>query len=291
MQDPPAANAYFTTDRGLKYGFGVPRLLLVCLAAFSFAPRLCVGGIGSESGLDLLSYLRAGRWVAHAYIGSIGALVNVEIGGLPLNVALLTGAAVLVGRDALLDHCMAAYLVKTFGGDFLAGKLDTLEWKLVLGFTFAVVTPLSLVYDLGGAGSYLRIILALFLVQLVCELGDAHLEDYTFFRHRYSFECLSVAVLALTPRLQAHELRTVQHDLVICLFYRLSNLAIIAWRSVDPMLHARVAFRAFGWATGSRLELVTDVDTALAVMRASACKGNALERLVHSPACCDTSER
>ena len=72
--------------------------------------------------------------------------------------------------------------MKTFAGDQLAGKLDTAEWKLVLFFTFGCMVPW--VYFASGSmdaaasafALYARILPILFLVQAVCEYGDAHYE-------------------------------------------------------------------------------------------------------------------
>jgi len=69
---------YFTTDRAIKYGWGIPRLAVLCVLAFELAPRISSAVPAAES-LGLAAYLRSGRWIAHAYIGSIGAAVNVQV--------------------------------------------------------------------------------------------------------------------------------------------------------------------------------------------------------------------
>eukprot|EP00957_Ditylum_brightwellii_P134033 10219230-Ditylum_brightwellii.AAC.1 len=65
-------------------------------------------------------------------MGSIGAGVNVQVLGFKGNLAMLLAAAAFCVVDAGKDHSVIVYLMKTFSGDFLAGKLDTAEWKLVL---------------------------------------------------------------------------------------------------------------------------------------------------------------
>ena len=69
---------YFTTDRAIKYGWGIPRLAFLCVLAFELAPRISSAVPAAES-LGLAAYLCSGRWIAHAYIGSIGAAVNVQV--------------------------------------------------------------------------------------------------------------------------------------------------------------------------------------------------------------------
>ncbi|KAJ1451917.1 hypothetical protein M885DRAFT_528320 [Pelagophyceae sp. CCMP2097] len=286
---PLPVNKFFNSDRGIKYGWGTLRLGLLCVAAFEVAPRLLTSGF--DASLGLAAYAKSGRWLAHAYMGSIGAAVNVDVNSFALNIALLLAAALLVARDLSIDYCVVAYLLKTFCGDFLAGKLDTTEWKLVLLFTVGVAVA-AVHFAPHGAffDAYGRVTVALFLIQLVCELGDRHVEHHPvigkFFRHRYSFECFT-AVLLFSGALDAPvELRAVQHDLVTCLAYRCANVAIIVWRSSDDfMLFAgKWAFRLLGVLTGTPLELVADVKDAMLVLKASSQKGDALERLVATPA-------
>ena len=345
------SGGYFTTDRARKYGWGVPRLALLTLFAFEVVPRYFLDASGSELNalaaaeahpgdgtatypLRLGAYLRSLRWVGHAYMGSIGAGVNVQVLGFAGNLAMLLVAAAFCVADAAKDYSIIVYLAKTFSGDFLAGKLDTAEWKLVLFWTFGGLGPgLWVLAGLGpgatggvdfratsgsfahsagvafdwetAAGAfrpYARALPALFLIQTVCEFGDAHLEHHrvvgTFFRHRYGFECFTLAAMTL-PKLASplggirpRELRVAQHDLVICLFYRISNLCIIfaknGWVAEMGAHLERVArkalFRIFAAASRQRLANVTDVDVATAVLKQSSVKGDGLERHVATPA-------
>lgn len=283
-----ASSPYFSSDRAAKYGWGLPRLVLVCLIAFELAPRASSAiSPASQAALGLLPYLRSGRWIGHLYIGSIGAAVNVQIRSFTFNLCMLIGAAALIVFDLRLDYAILIYMLKTFSGDFIAGKLDTLEWRLVLLFTGLVAVA---AWQLEAANApvafqpYTRILPVLATVQLICELGDAHLEHWLFFRHRYSFEVLSLLVLfglQLTPQ----ELPPVQHDLVICLGYRASNLAIILARSGELMeASRRLAFHLLGLLSGTRIHVVSDITVAMAVLRGSSIKGHALERLIASPA-------
>ena len=81
----------------------------------------------------------------------------------------------------------------------------------------------------------------------------------------------------------------VQFDLVICLFYRVANLAIILHKqgfvaAVAASLAVTIrkgCFRVFGALSGQRIVNVTDAEVApTAVMRSSDVKGDALERHV-----------
>ena len=293
---------YFNSDRAAKYGWGLPRLVLLCVIGFEVAPRVsCAVLPGQAAALHLLPYLRSGRWMGHLYIGSIGAVVNVQIRSAAFNIMMLLVAATFIVFDLRLDYSILIYMLKTFSGDFVAGKLDTLEWRLVLLFT-AIVTIAVCQLEAANAPvavqPYMKILPALATVQLICELGDAHLEHSTafggylglFFRHRYSFEILSSSVLfggLFFPQLALNptELQPLLYDLVICLGYRASNLTIILARSGDLMLASRrVAFRVLGLLVRQNIEIVHDANVAMAVLRSSSTKGSFLERQIASPA-------
>lgn len=297
-----AYSQYFNSDRAAKYGWGLPRLALLCIIGFEVAPRVsCAVLPGQAAALHLVPYLRSGRWIGHLYIGSIGAIVNVQIRSAAFNIMMLLIGATFIVYDLRLDYSILIYMLKTFSGDFIAGKLDTLEWRLVLLFT-TIVTIAAWQLEAANAPvafqPYMRILPALATVQLICELGDAHLEHSTafggylglFFRHRYSFEILSSSVLfgglffsqlALNPT----ELQPLLYDLVICLGYRASNLTIILARSGDLMLASRrVAFRVLGLLVRQNIEIVHDANVAMAVLRSSSTKGSFLERQIASPA-------
>jgi hypothetical protein len=297
-----AYSQYFNSDRAAKYGWGLPRLALLCIIGFEVAPRVsCAVLPGQAAALHLVPYLRSGRWIGHLYIGSIGAIVNVQIRSAAFNIMMLLIAATFIVYDLRLDYSILIYMLKTFSGDFIAGKLDTLEWRLVLLFT-AIVTIAAWQLEAANAPvafqPYMRILPALATVQLICELGDAHLEHSTafggylglFFRHRYSFEILSSSVLfggLFFPQLALNptELQPLLYDLVICLGYRASNLTIILARSGDLMLASRrVAFRVLGLLVRQNIEIVHDANVAMAVLRSSSTKGSFLERQIASPA-------
>ena len=194
---------YFTSDRAAKYGWGVPRLALVTLFAFEIVPRAFLAGSRAPvdalvstplpftaraaaapfAPLTLVPYLHSLRWIAHAYTGSIGAGVNVQVLGLLGNLAIMAVAGGLCLWDLTKDISLVVYFLKTFCGDQLAGKLDTAEWKLVLAFTFAL--PLAMWGAAGANGAafamflpYARIAPILFAIQAVCEFGDAVKEAY-----------------------------------------------------------------------------------------------------------------
>ena len=289
---------HFTNDRLVKYGFGVVRLAAFVALVFCFKGFRDVPTWGFDY-FGLHEYLHSWRWLGHAYIGSIGAFVNVQQGSFAFNMMLLLGAAGCCFWDANYDVSILIYLLKTFGGDFFAGKLDTLEWQLVLIFSFVVFPTLLFfirgdVFGLEGSLSYSafakysRITLVLFVVQLICEYADAHFENLSvFIRHRYSFEVLNLLLLVSLSQfgegLGRHELLIVQIDLVICFFYRLSNFLIILAVNFSNFVSMN-CLRLLGFATGVPFVRVTDAEVGSIVLRQFSSKGKGLEMFVASKA-------
>lgn len=130
------------------------------------------------------------------------------LGSAAANYGVLAGATSLAVADVARGSGLPTfvYLLKTAAGDLLAGKLDQKEWWAAIGGFLLLLPPaLAALQSAGGplaplaailstlsapaaAGGFARILPLLFLIQLACELGDARLERWTFFRHRYSFE-------------------------------------------------------------------------------------------------------
>jgi hypothetical protein len=290
--------SHFSSDRFYKYGFGLLRLFCLVCFAFAVAPS---GPEGSPGPAEAFAeYLRSWRWLGHAFIGTIGAVVNVSVVSFSANMGLLlTAGAFCVWDVRAHDLSIVVYLMKTMGGDFFAGKLDTREWRLVLFFVFGLLGPAALLLfprpeqsqeqGLGQEGpaspeAYLRILLLLFCLQLFCEYGDAHLEHFKFFRHRYSYEVTGLALLLLVP-LARHELLVVQFDMVICLFYRLSNLSIIVViNAYLSRLFSLLALSMHAFLVGVPVLNVTDPELASLVLRESSRKGEALEKYSSVPA-------
>lgn len=269
---------FFSPDRLYKYGYGVLRLAAVVCFAFLVYPDSSVA-----------DYLRSFRWIGHAYIGIIGAAVNVNIVSFRTNLSmLLVGGAFCCWDVWRHDLSIVIYLMKTFGGDFFAGKLDTTEWRLVLLFVFGLFAPAVLFYTQGGmrtiSESYVRILFILFSLQLFCEIGDNYLEQYKFFRHRYSYEVTGLALVLLCP-LKAHELAVVQFDMVVCLFYRISNFAIIVFvNAYMSKLFSTIVLKLHSFIIGVPVVMVSDAELASAVLRESNRKGEALEKYSSVPA-------
>ena len=161
--------------------------------------------------------------------GTIGAVVNVNIVSPTCNICLLLLCGIAIGLDLRHDATMAIYLFKTLGGDFIAGKLDTLEWKISGIFAFVIAALCAILSD-GVAKDYGRIFSILFLMQVFCEYGDNHWERFKFFRHRYSFELIHTAILFNLPGMREKELRVLLMDLIACAAYRSSNYSIIRIR-------------------------------------------------------------
>ena len=313
---------YFTSDRAAKYGWGVPRLALVTLFAFEIVPRAFLAGSRAPvdalvstplpftaeaaaapfAPLTLVPYLQSLRWIAHAYTGSIGAGVNVQVLGLLGNLAIMAVAGGLCLWDLTKDISLVVYFLKTFCGDQLAGKLDTAEWKLVLAFTFAL--PLALWGAAGANGAAFGMFLpyARIAHRALCHSSRMRVRRRAPRvppRHRQvlppQVRLRGVHPLRADDDARRHhrpELRVVQFDLVICLFYRVANLAIILHKqgfvaAVAASLAVTIrkgCFRVFGALSGQRIVNVTDAEVATAVMRSSDVKGDALERHVATPA-------
>ena len=311
---PPAVSPYFNPDRSVKYGFGAIRLLVIMLLSFAFHPATdtAVSVVEKVSlkfpstaleylvvnNTALKSYVTSYRFLGHAYIGSIGALVNVEAGGKGLALFVLALAAFVCFYDSIKfgDISMLIYLMKTFSGDYLAGKIDTEAWKAVFFFVFGVFAPCliyfeSSVFDVNvysHVEEYQRILLAMFFVQFVCELGDAQLENATgigvIFRHRYSFEILTLGLLFCLPNLTNTEQFVIQIDLVACLFYRLSNYLTVLIMDLDFSSLNMLCLQGVGVATGIPFVRVTDPEIATAVLRQCTSKGRGLEHFIACPA-------
>ena len=214
---------YFTSDRAAKYGWGVPRLALVTLFAFEIVPRALLGSPRPSTPSSppcrsppkppprLRPHPRpvspVAALIVHAYTGSIGAGVNVQVLGLLGNLAIMAVAGGLCLWDLTKDISLVVYFLKTFCGDQLAGKLDTAEWKLVLAFTFALPLrcgaprarttrrsacsyptpgsrPCSLPFK-PSASSATR-------TSSTTVIGK-------FFRHRYGFEAFTLCALTMMP--------------------------------------------------------------------------------------------
>ena len=209
----------FSNDRSHKYGWGALRLTTLAIACTSFFdPNLQIVG---------LKY----RWLSFVLQGAIGAIVNVNIVSPAYNICLLLVCGIAIGFDLRHDATMAIYLFKTLGGDFIAGKLDTLEWKISGIFAFIVATLCAIFSDT-VAKDYGRIFSILFLMQVFCEYGDNHWERFKFFRHRYSFELIHTAILFNLPGMRDEELRVILMDLIACAAYRSSNYTIIRIRKL-----------------------------------------------------------
>lgn len=204
------------------------------------------------------------RALLNVWFGAIGAIINTCALTFTANLGLLSIALLGIVRDVLVhDSATAWYLLKTTAGDALAGKLDSPEWRICLAVIASIAAAVAawagadpLWLESAGLPSstsaatsiaeHTRIFLVLAAVQFVCEFGDARMDQFVFFRHRYSYELLTAAVIVLLP-LAAHERRVVDVDLVCCLSYRAFNYALIVLRQLSraPTL-ATLLFKLFG---------------------------------------------
>lgn len=209
----------FSNDRSYKYGWGALRLstlTIACLWQFDRSLQL----VGNEY-----------RFLSFLLQGGIGAIVNVNIVSPTYNILLLLLCGVAIGFDLQHDATMAIYLFKTLGGDFIAGKLDTLEWKIAGIFAFIVASLCAILSDT-VVSNYGRIFSLLFFMQIFCEYGDNHWEKFRFFRYRYSFELIHTLILFNLPNMTDFEVRVVLMDLIACTAYRCSNYSIIVMKRI-----------------------------------------------------------
>lgn len=209
----------FSSDRGQKYGWGALRLLSLTIAFLCYFDR-SLKVVGAST-----------RWISFVLLGGIGAIVNVKITHPIYNMMLLLICGGAIVFDLQYDATMAIYLFKTLGGDFIAGKLDTLEWQISGVFSMTVAASCA-IFSQTVVNDYGRIFPLLFVMQVFCEYGDNHFERFKFFRHRYSFELIHTLILFNLPGMTVPELRVLLMDLIACSAYRTFNYAIIVVRKL-----------------------------------------------------------
>lgn len=277
-----------STDRLEKYGWGTLRLALLLAAALLLAPRLSAQPAAAAAATA--AYLHSWSWAGHAAVGAVGALVNAgALGGLAANLAALAGAVGICLLDVSRGCGLATfvYLAKTAGGDLLAGKLDQREWWASIAAFLVLLYPAlaaaranadvlgPLVTQLlapAAEGGFARILALLLALQAACELGDARLERWAFFRHRWSFEAGTAALLCAL-RLHPQELAVVQIDLVACLAYRaVGFLAAAAASPATTRALFAALFRIYFWRRGVRMVVIKDPLVARAVLASSEVK-------------------
>lgn len=93
---------------------------------------------------------------------------------------------------------------------------------------------------------YGKLYLILSAIQFICEYGDNHYEYLLFFRHRYSFELLSLLMLVIF-NFKSFELEVIQIDLIACLAYRMCNCLIETIRINHLSIYVnKIIFYIFG---------------------------------------------
>ena len=282
----PSRSKYFNSDRLRKYGYGTIRLLFLIIITFSW--NLTTSSLDRTLLLpSLLQYFSSFRWILHVYIGTIGAIVNVNQFTFMTHMIFLFIAGISIIYDIYtFDRIMIIYLLKTFSGDYISGKLDTMEWKWVLFYTFGIILPSSLIsIPMQELFPHTRILVLLFVIQFICEYGDHHWEDCTLFRHRYSFEILNLALVLFIPSLQPFELKCIQFDLIICLFYRFSNFILCVLHDDTFSKYClKYVISVTSWYLQLPLQIVDDPVVASLVLKHSICKGYGIEQNVATSA-------
>lgn len=288
----------FDSDRFRKYFDGFFRLAALTALSFTFKCNPYFEGttgsiITYDPGL-LYAYLSSWRLLHHAPVGLIGAIVNVSNLRLEYNIVILGVVAAGVIADFQQNgSAIVIVLLKTMIGDQLAGKLDTVEWKLVL--LFVLVLSTAVYYTAGDAARaalYIQhgpTLLYLTIVQFICEYGDNHYEQLSFFRYRYSYEILTSFLYIFTATTEEARM-IIRIDMVICMFYRLSNMLLLmcSYSShfiTDADTFVKVCiFKLFGYCKGVTFMHVSDPEVAALVLKASGNKGYGIERYIANPA-------
>jgi hypothetical protein len=120
------SSKFFNKDREYKYFWGIFRLSVVLIISFVFSFSEAES---QENGF--WKYCCSYRWISHVYVGVMGAVVNVKCLRTGPNLVIMSIAGLAIINDILrFDISLCIYLLKTFCGDYLAGKLDTVEWKI-----------------------------------------------------------------------------------------------------------------------------------------------------------------
>lgn len=288
-------------DRLAKCGWGTLRLGALLACALWLVPA--AGPAPAQAAIQTAAYLQSWSIWGHAAVGAIGATINTNaLGSKRANMALLAGGTLTLFADVARGCGLPTlvYSLKTAAGDLLAGKLDCREFQVAFALVIALLIPalnlaqaalgigadgpLALLLTTPAAdGGFARILGLLFVIQLACEWGDANLERLTFFRHRYSFELATAALLAF-GQLYPQELAAVQIDLVACVFYRAAGFLVAAGSPTATRAVFAALFSAFFWRKGVRMVRVRDPAVGVAVLAASDAKGDGLEARLACPA-------
>lgn len=217
------------------------------------------------------------RWPCYVCMGCGRALLDAGLLCRPLLAgAAAAFSAAMMLRDAREDGCMATCVAKTLASDLLTGKRRAPPAAVLLLFWCLC--------SASAAPRYIDVCLRLFVVQLLCDMGERHLGHWTLFRQGFSLELASALLLA-AGGLAQHELRVLQHDLATGVAARTSNfLLALAFGDALSDLARRCCARVVGLLMGGKVVIVTDAAVAQAVLRASAIKGDGVERRLAAPA-------
>lgn len=127
------------------------------------------------------------RWATYVYLGSVGAIVNVEVISHSLFLKILATllAVFAVIYDMQHDVIVLVYISKTLFGDFLANKIDTGFLKCVMGCLFflggvlftanGTIEVVGWRFSILTSSSHMYILAMHTLFQFVCEFGDGQL--------------------------------------------------------------------------------------------------------------------
>jgi hypothetical protein len=275
-----------TPDRWRKYAHGTPRLFLVLLFLLWLQPHAYA-----------YSFLFSYNLLAVMVItGAIGSVLNVGLVSSSMQLTLLLLLAVQIITQIILtmssgDLTTLVFLVKTSFGDLFAGKIDSPSFMLAFAALLVGLLPawalMSILLHKSVASiiiQYARVSPFLFGIQLISEMGDKYLEDYVFFRHRYSFEVLTLAMCLMLSYgfrepMTLLEFRVIAADLVSCLSYRGMNALIIYFIQLSERetsivrISLAIGFKLYSALCCQDFKLIKNPEVAKEVMHSASSKG------------------
>jgi len=214
----------FKSDRIYKYGIGTFRLLFLLLA-FNYFVGVNIHGL--FGGTTLFSYVLFGIGVALLNLHFLSTTYQLVV----LVLLILTFLVHLIMSVPSKRLVLVMYLLKTIGGDGLAGKLDQRVWFRSLGIVLGLWLLLSynpffpvlpgLVTLLEMLRPYLTVFSLHLICHWICEVGDNLFENVAFCRYRYTYELTSIFLIFVDKSQINAELVLV--DMIASLSYRFTN--------------------------------------------------------------------
>ncbi len=207
------------SDRLQKYGFGTIRLFLLLLLLMRLQPS---------------AQTRWNSLINYGIFGVGGALLNLHALSTIYQIFIL----VILGTSFVKQYLsgpgavLVLYFLKTVVGDWCAGKLDQKLWFRSLTVAAVIWVALSQFAALLPDGQELVQILREHVIifclhafcHFLCETGDNSYEDIKFFRHRYTYDLLSLLLfVTYNYSSSSYNRELVICDMIASLSYRFTN--------------------------------------------------------------------